>query len=75
MNAPAQKRERRTDPGERMLDDTWQGRVCDVQQQLERGRAFARGYWLGFGSATTCSLIWVMIDLWRTGRLSGWLGG
>ena len=68
-------RERREDPAERMLEDTMSRKSTDIKFSIARGRAFARGYWLGFGSASVCALIWIALDLWQTGRLPGWLGG
>ncbi len=62
-----EEHERRADP-ERLLDDT----TSNVNFAIVRRRAFGRGYWLGYGSATTCALIWVVFDLATTGRLGSW---
>ena len=59
--------ERRNDP-ERLLDDT----RSNLNFAIVRRRAFGRGYWLGYASAATCALIWVVIDLYGTGRLGSW---
>ena len=58
--------ERRADP-ERLLDDT----TSNINFAIVRRRSFARGYWFGYGSATTCALLWVVLDLYATGRLFG----
>ncbi len=60
--------ERRSDPAARMLDDT----TSNINFAIVRRRAYARGYWLGYGSAATCALIWVLLDLATTGRLGSW---
>lgn len=59
--------ERRADP-ERLLDDT----TSNINFAIVRRRAFGRGYWFGYGSATLCALIWVVLDLYSTGRLGSW---
>jgi len=61
--------ERRADP-ERLLDDT----TSNINFAIVRRRAFSRGYWFGYGCATTCALLWVVLDLYATGRLLG-MGG
>jgi len=65
-------RERRDNPEDRLLADTMTGKSSDVKFAIARGRAFGRGYWFGYGSATLCALIWVALDLYSTGRLGSW---
>jgi len=65
--------ERRRSPAERMLEDTWTSGT-NINFAIVRRKSFGRGYWFGYASATLCALIWVVLDLWTTGRLS-WLGG
>lgn len=67
-------RERREDPVDRMMDDTFVRKSTDIRFAIARGRAFGRGYWLGYASAATCSLIWITLDLWSRGLLLG-MGG
>ena len=62
--------DRRQAPEDRLLEDT----TTNVNFAIVRRRSFARGYWFGYGSATTCALLWVVLDLWATGRLFG-MGG
>lgn len=59
--------DRRADP-ERLLEDT----TSNINFAIVRRRSFARGYWFGYGSATTCALLWVVLDLYSTGRLGSW---
>jgi hypothetical protein len=49
----------------RLLEDT----TTNINFAIVRAKAFGRGYWFGYGSATVCALIWVVLDLWTTGRL------
>lgn len=73
MGANTELRERRERPAERLLDNTL-NRKNNLAFEIVRRKSYGRGYWLGFGSATTCSLIWVVLDLLTTGRLP-WLTG
>ena len=54
----------------RVLEDT----TSNVNFANVRRKSFGRGYWFGYASASACALIWVVLDLWTTGRLPG-MGG
>ncbi len=49
----------------RVLEDT----SSNINFAIVRRKSFGRGYWFGYGSATMCALIWVVLDLYATGRL------
>lgn len=51
----------------RVLEDT----SSNINFAIVRRKSFGRGYWLGYASATACALIWVVLDLYATGRLFG----
>ena len=50
----------------RVLEDT----TSNVNFAIVRRKSFGRGYWFGYASASACALIWVVLDLWATGRLT-----